>query len=68
MNYRELGENYIKREYMLNFNELKKYFSKADFTDVKIFEGETSLRKFIASMLSYTNSKLGVGPRYRIVI
>jgi hypothetical protein len=40
-------------EYLLKFNELEKYFEKADFTDVKVFEGETTLRKFIASMLSY---------------
>jgi hypothetical protein len=33
------------------FSELEKYFEKADFTDVKVFEGETTLRKFIASML-----------------
>jgi hypothetical protein len=35
------------------FSELEKYFEKADFTDVKVFRGETTLRKFIASMLSY---------------
>jgi len=35
------------------FSELEKYFEKADFTDVKVFEGRTTLRKFIASMLSY---------------
>ncbi|MEJ2100003.1 MAG: DUF2867 domain-containing protein [Desulfobacterales bacterium] len=40
-------------EYALKFSELGKYFEKADFTDVKVFEGEVSLRKFIASMLSY---------------
>ncbi len=40
-------------EYILKFGELAKYFEKADFTDVKIFEGETTLRKFIASMLSF---------------
>jgi len=40
-------------EYILQFSELEKYFQKADFTDVKVFEGETTLRKFIASMLSY---------------
>jgi hypothetical protein len=40
-------------EYILKFSELEKYFEKADFTDVKVFEGETTLRKFIASMLSY---------------
>jgi hypothetical protein len=42
-----------KMEYILKFSELEKYFEKADFTDVKVFEGETTLRKFIASMLSY---------------
>jgi len=42
-----------RMEYILKFNELEKYFEKADFTDVKVFEGETTLRKFIASMLSY---------------
>jgi len=40
-------------EYALKFNELGKYFEKADFADVKVFEGKTTLRKFIASMLSY---------------
>ncbi|MGD8648735.1 MAG: DUF2867 domain-containing protein, partial [Desulfobacterales bacterium] len=35
------------------FSELVKYFEKADFTDIKVFEGETTLRKFISSMLSY---------------
>jgi len=40
-------------EYVLKFSELNKYFSNADFTDVKVFEGEVSLREFIASMLSY---------------
>jgi hypothetical protein len=42
-----------KMEYILKFSELEKYFKTADFTDVKVFEGETTLRKFIASMLSY---------------
>ena len=42
-----------KMEYLLKFSELEKYFQKADFTDVKVFEGETTLREFIASMLSY---------------
>lgn len=42
-----------KMEYILKFSELEKYFEKADFTDVKVFEGEATLRKFIASMLSY---------------
>ena len=40
-------------EYILKFKELEKYFEKADFTDVKVFEGITTLRRFIASMLSY---------------
>ena len=40
-------------EYIRKFSELEKYFEKADFTDVKVFEGETTLRKFIASMLSF---------------
>jgi hypothetical protein len=44
---------YEKMEYILKFEELKKYFEKADFTDVKVFEGHTTLRRFIASMLSY---------------
>ena len=42
-----------KMKYITTFKELEKYFEKADFTDVKIFEGNTTLRKFIASMLSY---------------
>jgi hypothetical protein len=40
-------------EYLHKLSELEKYFKNADFTDVKIFEGETPLRDFIASMLSY---------------
>ena len=40
-------------EYIPQFSALEKYFEKADFTDVKIFEGQATLRKFIASMLSY---------------
>ena len=40
-------------EYIRKFIELEKYFEKADFTDVKVFEGDTTLREFIASMLSY---------------
>ena len=42
-----------KRKYIRKFSELDEYFEKADFTDVKVFEGDTTLRKFIASMLSY---------------
>jgi len=40
-------------EYILKFKELEKYFDQADFTDVKVFEGKTTLPGFIASMLSY---------------
>ena len=40
-------------EYISKFDELGKYYEKADFTDVKVFEGDTTLREFIASMLSY---------------
>jgi hypothetical protein len=40
-------------EYIFKFKELEKYFEKADFADVKVFEGNTTLRRFIASMLSY---------------
>ena len=34
-------------------SELKPYFEDADVIDVKHFEGDVSLRRFIASMLSY---------------
>ncbi len=40
-------------QYLTKFPDLEKYFENADFTDVKVFEGNTTLRKFIASMLSY---------------
>jgi hypothetical protein len=40
-------------EHILKLKELREYFEKADFTDVKIFEGSATLRGFIASMLSY---------------
>jgi len=40
-------------EYIRKYKELEKYFDKPDFTDVKVFESKTTLRKFIASMLSY---------------
>jgi hypothetical protein len=35
------------------FPELEKFFENADFTDVKVFEGDRTLRNFIASMLSF---------------
>jgi len=44
---------YTIMDSIYKFRELEKYFEKADFMDVKVFEGKTSLRKFIASMLSY---------------
>ncbi len=40
-------------EYISKFKLLEKYIEKADVRDVKVFEGHMSLRKFIASMLSY---------------
>ncbi len=40
-------------EYILKIKALEKYFENADFTDVKVFEGITTLRRFIASILSY---------------
>jgi len=40
-------------EYIRNFSELEKYFAKADVTDVKVFQGDSTLREFIAAMLSY---------------
>jgi len=45
--------NSDKIQYIRRLDEIEEYFAKADFTDVKVFEGCTSLRKFIASMLSY---------------
>jgi len=42
-----------KMEYLLKFATLERYFENADVIDVKVFEGSTSLRRFIASMLSY---------------
>lgn len=38
---------------VFKFKGLEKYFEKADCTDVKVFESDTTLPKFIASMLSY---------------
>ena len=40
-------------KWVLKFNGVEKYFEKADFIDVKVFEGDATLQKFIASMLSY---------------
>jgi Protein of unknown function (DUF2867) len=40
-------------DYLRQFAELEQYFKNADVIDVKVFQGETTLRKFIAAMLSY---------------
>ena len=40
-------------EYLHTFKGLDSYYKQADYIDVKVFEGETTLRRFIASMLSY---------------
>jgi hypothetical protein len=39
--------------YIQTLPDLERFFDSADFTDVKVFEGETTLRQFIAGMLSY---------------
>jgi len=43
----------MNMEYILKFKALEPYFKNADFIDVKVFQGQTTLRQFIASMLSY---------------
>ena len=40
-------------KYILKFKALETYFKNADCIDVKVFEGQKTLRQFIASMLSY---------------
>jgi hypothetical protein len=40
-------------KYIQDYKALKKYLENADYTDIKVFEGRTTLRKFIAGMLSY---------------
>lgn len=45
--------NMNKIDYIRRFNQFNKYLDKADVTDIKVFEGSISLRRFIASMLSY---------------
>ena len=40
-------------EHIHQFKVLEKYIEGADVVDVKVFQGQTSLRAFIASMLSY---------------
>jgi hypothetical protein len=39
--------------FIAKFPDLERFFEGADFTDVKVFEGEVSLRQFIAAMLSH---------------
>ena len=43
----------IKMEYIPKFSELEIYFEKADFIDVKVFEGETTLREFILILFDH---------------
>ena len=38
---------------ILKIKELDRFFTRSDFTDVKVFKGDKSLRQFIAAMLSY---------------
>jgi Protein of unknown function (DUF2867) len=40
-------------EHLPQYDELKPFLSGADYTDIKTFDGKTSLRNFIAGMLSY---------------
>jgi hypothetical protein len=40
-------------EYINSFKELRQYLDSADYTDIKVFQGKTDMRKFIASMLSF---------------
>ena len=40
-------------EYIRQFDELQHYLDGGDFTDIKVVEGKTGLRSFIAAMLSY---------------
>jgi len=41
------------KECITNVKELDQYFERADFIDVKVYEGNRTLREFIAGMLSY---------------
>lgn len=43
----------MNMEYILKFKSLKIYYKDADIIDIKVFQGNTTLRQFIASMLSY---------------
>ena len=43
----------MNMEYLLKFKSLEIYYKDADIIDIKVFQGNTTLRQFIASMLSY---------------
>ncbi len=43
----------MNMEYILKFESLETYYKDADFIDIKVFQGNITLRQFIASMLSY---------------
>jgi hypothetical protein len=43
----------MKMKYILKFESIETYYKDADFIDIKVFQGNTTLRQFIASMLSY---------------
>ena len=43
----------MNMKYILKFKSLETYYKDADFIDIKILQGNTTLRQFIASMLSY---------------
>ena len=43
----------MNMEYLLKFKSLEIYYKDADIIDIKAFQGNTTLRQFIASMLSY---------------
>lgn len=40
-------------EFIKSFHDLKPFFIDADYVDIKVIEGNKSLREFIAGMLSY---------------
>jgi len=40
-------------EFILKVKALRPYFNGSDFLDIKVVQGRTDLRKFIAAMLSY---------------
>ena len=48
-----IGNEMKATQQIKKFSYLENYIANADFTDVKIFEGNVTLRNFIASMLSY---------------